>query len=152
MNLEIPPMRRFAAVALAAGALLTTTALAAPAEATPAGTHYWKYPGGLSGTQAWGSFQRSHWGSKATVLFRFNVKDAASDKRDACIQAKFWSGSSWEQYTFINYHGAGTTASGGQHSYYRGHLDIRECVGYYYKSGSKKKFKVTKVSSFRRYY
>jgi hypothetical protein len=145
-------MRRFAAVALAAGTLLATTAIATPAEATPAGTHYWKYPGGLSGTQAWGSYKRSSYNKKPTVLFQFKIKDAKRDSRDACIQVKFWSGGSWEQYTFINYHGAGTTAVGGQHSYYRGHLDIRECLGYYYKSGGKKKFKVSNYASWRRWY
>jgi hypothetical protein len=145
-------MRRFAAVALAAGALLTTTAIATPAEAVPSGTHNWKYPGGLSGVWGWGSYQPSKWVGKATVLFRFKIKDVKADKRSACIQARFWSGNSWEQYTLINYHGAGTTASGGQHSYYRSRLYIRECLGYYYKSGSKKKFKVSNVSSWRRYY
>jgi len=146
-------MRRFAAVALTAGALLTATAIATPAQAAvPSGTHNWKYPGGLSGTWAWGSYKPSSYKGKATVLLYFKIKDVKADKRSACMQAQFWSGNSWERYTFINYHGAGTTASGGQHSYYRSHLYIRECLGYYYKSGTTKKFKVTNVSAWRKYY
>ncbi|MBD2896887.1 hypothetical protein ABT299_28235 [Spirillospora sp. NPDC000708] len=125
-------MRRFAAVALTAGALLTGTALAgAPAEA--ATTHSWAPYNSYGGVSAWGTYTRQGGSTYVTGYLRDSKKNGWT----ACVRFLFTEGTKkyWSRFKIVGY-----TSSGTQYNYdgkatvkiktsssYSWHLWVQEC-------------------------
>lgn len=134
-------MRRFAAVALTAGALLTGTALAgAPADA--ATTHSWAPYNSYGNVSAWGTYTRQGGSTYVTGYLR----DGAKNGWTACVRFLFTEGAKdsngkpytkkyWSRFKIVGY-----TSSGTQYNYdgkatvkiktsssYSWHLWVQEC-------------------------
>ncbi|QKG25383.1 hypothetical protein [Actinomadura verrucosospora] len=125
-------MRRFAAVALTAGALLTGTALAgAPAEAATA--HKWAPYNSYGNLSAWGTYTRSGGSTYVTGYLRDSKKNGWT----ACVRFLFTEGSKkyWSRFKIVGY-----TSSGSQYNFdgkatvkiktsstYSSHLWVQEC-------------------------
>ncbi|GAA3233259.1 hypothetical protein [Actinocorallia longicatena] len=139
------------ATVMAAGALVVT---GGPASAIPSGTHGWRTAKSLSGVTANGTFRPSRWKGEPTALVRYNITDTnAHDGRLAAIQLKFYDADgNWESYYAWNTRNRRGTATGGQHSYYRYALSIRECRGTQYRKNGKLKFRASKCGGWRTYY
>jgi hypothetical protein len=125
-------MRRFAAVALTAGTLLTGTALVgSPAEA--ATSHKWEPYNSYSNISAWGSYTRSGGSTYVTGYLRDSKKNGWT----ACVRFLFTEGSKkyWSRFKIVGY-----TSSGSQYNFdgkatvkiktsssYSSHLWVQEC-------------------------
>jgi hypothetical protein len=134
-------MRRFAAVALTAGALLTGTALAGtPAEAAAA--HKWAPYDSYGGVSAWGTYTRSGGSTYVTgylrdskkngwtACVRFLFTEPGKDANGKPITKKYWSRFKIVGYTSggsqYNYDGK-ATVSIKTSSTYSSHLWVQEC-------------------------
>ena len=139
-------MRRIAAVAAMTGALaLGVTAVATPAEAVT--KHYYTTSkSGLHDTGGTGYYYMSKYkGKKIRVLYAKITDYHKGDKRLACLEVDFTSGSKDDAHVLWVPHD-GKTATGKISSYNTGKIYIRECKGYKPKG---KAFHITKHGTWR---
>ncbi|MWA06079.1 hypothetical protein F8568_038170 [Actinomadura sp. LD22] len=125
-------MRRFAAVALTAGTLLTGTALVgAPAEAST--THSWAPYNSYGNVSAWGTYTRKGGSTYVTGYLRDGKKNGWT----ACVRFLFTEGSKkyWSRFKIVGYTSGGTqynydgkaTVKIKTSSSYSWHLWVQEC-------------------------
>lgn len=136
-------MRRTATVTLAAGVLVTATALttAAPANAS---LGFWRTIG-LSGADAWGFYNTSN----GKVTLNFDLRDLAKDGRSAAVRFTFTKKGHNNQVRLVALKGDSVhdawqtvTATNDQHMY------AQPCLGIW--KGTK--FLVKTCAPYREYY
>ncbi|KAB2370553.1 hypothetical protein [Actinomadura montaniterrae] len=126
-------MRRFAAVALTAGTLLTGTALTGAPAAQAATTHSWAPYNSYSNISAWGTYTRKGGSTYVTGYLRDSKKNGWT----ACVRFLFTEGNKkyWSRFKIVGYTSGGTqynydgkaTVKIKTSSSYSWHLWVQEC-------------------------